>query len=970
MTFSKYYGTVRPSGSTTVREAIEATAERGRLAEPGLIHTWRHWGPYVSDRQWGTVRESYDAKKSPWNDFTHAQARSRAYRWGEDGLFGICDLQQLLCFSLALWNERDPILKDRLFGLTGPQGNHGEDVKEYYYYLDNVPTHSYMKGLYKYPYRYPYEDLYQKRLEIEPLEYELMDTGVFGEGYFDVQIEYAKSAPEDILVRITVTNRGPDTRTLHVLPTLWYRNTWSWAQSAPPKPQLSVGRSTGPSGAYRTVAASEVKGVNQEVLLAGRCLYCQGGPELLFTDNESNYAALGWGANDLPYKKDGIDDYVVSGAKVVTVNPACTGTKAAAHYRLRLGPGQSDSVVLRLCPPRDDPFSEEFEETFATRRAEADEFYDAICPYRRTGDAAEQDLYRVQRQAFAGMLWSKQFYYLITNRWLLGDDRQPKPSPEHSGDAKMDAWVHMYCKDVISMPDKWEYPWFAAWDLAFHTTTLAFIDPAFAKFQLELLLMEWYQHPNAQLPAYEWDFSNVNPPVHAWAAWKVYRAEVEIYGKGDVAFLDRVFSKLNMNFIWWVNKVDARARNVFHGGFLGLDNIRIVDKDPSGKPLEQADGTAWMSLFCLNMLRIALELEAVRGGAIEESYVYRDAARKYLQHFMYMGAAMNAVADEGLWDATQGFFMDCANEYGRLNVFSLVGLVPLFAIEQIGHRVSTSNPESFYDLYGFVKWFAKNRPDLWRENDYISNDLLDAVSAPTVPQALIGTLAVIDKQNDVPTGTPSAGEPRPSLRLVLRRMLNPDEFLSSRGIRGLSRWHLDHRTFYKNGDELRIKYEPAESIEMKAMGGNSNWCGPIWMPLNYLIVESLRKYHRYMGPDYRVEYPTGSSQQRSLEEVADDLSKRLVSIFLRDPLTQRRPVFGDDASSLFQSDPAWKDCILFYEYFHGGNAFDRYAGAGLGASHQTGWTGLVANLIQEMGVRERARSSGIAEDSELPPGIG
>ena len=576
-----------------------------------------------------------------------------------------------------------------------------------------------------------------------------------------------------------------------------------------------------------------------------------------------------------------------------------------------------------------------------------DEFYDAICPYRREGDPAEQDAYRVQRQAFAGMLWSKQFYYLVTHRWLEGD--ATAPSGEHKTNAMMRKWIHMYCKDVLSMPDTWEYPWFAAWDLAFHATTFAIIDPAFAKYQLELLTMEWYQHPNGQIPAYEWDFSNINPPVHAWAAWQVYRTEKEIYGVADHLFLERIFAKLGQNFTWWVNKVDAQGNNIFEGGFLGMDNIRIIDKDPSGQPIEQADGSAWVAMFCLNMLKIASEMARLHGGAdAEEAFKYKDAARKYLQHFMYICDAMNKIADDGLWDEKQGFFMDCANQYGRLQVFSMVGLVPLFAIEQIAQTVTDT--ELFYDLYGFLRWFAKNRRDLIADSAHINLDeLIEQVSRAAAPAEIKGTIAVVDKDK---------------LVRVLSRLLDPGQFLSPHGIRGLSKYHLDNNAVFLSGEAspLYVCYEPAELNKMIRMGGNSNWLGPVWMPVNYLIVESLRKFHRYLGAAFQVEHPTGSGNRRTLDEITDDLAERLVKIFLRDPSTGRRPVFG--GVNLFQTDEQWKDYLLFYEYFHGGDRDDRYAGTGLGASHQTGWTGLVANLIQDLGVRKRARERNIEEDDE------
>lgn len=951
MSYRKYY---------EQNSAIGSSEERKRLCQADLVDTWRHWGPYLSERQWGTVREWYDPSdgKNPWTDLVHDHARSRAYRWGEDGIAGISDLQQLLCFSVALWNEQDPIIKERLFGLTNGEGNHGEDVKEYYYYLENTPTHSYMKYLYKYPYEYPYGDLVSKSHSIDPLEYELVNTGCLDNGrYFDLFVEYAKNTPEDILIRISVANRGNERRTLRVLPSLFFRNTWSWSNPPAPKPELSFA-GTDPSTGACCIKASEVLSSNSSLLLSRRWLYCgKGCGEVLFTENETNLARFKWGDNASPYVKDGINDYIISlGRDSSVVNPARCGTKAAAHYSVTLQPegqdGSQATIVLRLSDQQlTAPFSDEFDQIFARRLSEADQFYDALCPYSRTEGTPEQrDMYQVQRQAYAGMLWSKQLYHLVVHRWLAGDTVQP--SYAHSHDDKMSPWPHFYSKDVMSMPDKWEYPWFAAWDLAFHTTTLAIIDPDFAKHQLELLLMEWNQHPNGQIPAYEWDFANINPPVHAWAAWRVYQTEKEIYGQADTLFLERVFNKLNMNFTWWVNKVDERGNNIFEGGFLGMDNIRILDRDPSGARIEQADGSAWMAMFCLNMLRIAIELntqaEAKNGGA---TYQYKDGARKYLQHFMFICSAMNQLGDEGLWDDEEGFFMDCANKYGRLKVFSMVGLVPLFAIEQISQKVSA--PTSFYEIYGFLRWFAMNRSDLVNDNDHINLDgLLDQVTSQEVPEVLSGTVAVVNQEK---------------LVRILKRLLATDQFLSPHGIRGLSKYHLDNNYVSLPGSDkpLFIAYEPAESIKMLRMGGNSNWCGPVWMPVNYLIIDALRRYQRYLGSDFKVEYPTGSGTQKTLNEVADDLALRLVKIFLRDSQTGKRPVFGD--VDLFQTDPHWKDYVLFYEYFHGGDRNDLYAGSGLGASHQTGWTGLVANLIQELGVRERARQLGIKEDSEVSP---
>jgi hypothetical protein len=943
MTYRKYYETCK----------ISQSAERRRLCEEHLVQTWRKWGPYLSERQWGTVREWYDSSKNPWTDFVHDQARSRAYRWGEDGIAGISDLGQLLCFSVALWNENDPIIKERLFGLTNGEGNHGEDSKEYYYYLDNTPTHSYMKYLYKYPYRYPYADLTDQSWSRDPLEFELIDTGALDDQrYFDVTIEYAKNTPEDLLIQITVVNRGKETRTLHVLPTLLYRNTWSWSSPSSARPVISVSAESDDCVALEAspVVLVDPLSNEQRTVLERRWLYCAARPEVLFTENETNLERFHWGTNSSLYVKDGINDYVVSGGTRPTVNPARRGSKAAVHYVLALAPGESKTIALRLTPDAlEKPFAAEFAQLLTTRRREADEFYDAVCPYSRSGSSGDQDRYNVQRQAFAGMLWSKQLYYLVAHRWLSGDTLPP--SSEHQNDGILLPWAHLYCKDVLSMPDKWEYPWFAAWDLAFHTTTLAIIDPEFAKHQLELMVMEWYQHPNGQIPAYEWDFSNINPPVHAWAAWRVFQTEREIYGQEDRLFLERVFNKLNMNFTWWVNKVDRQGNNIFGGGFLGMDNIRIVDRDPSGNPIEQADGTAWMAMFCLNMLRIALELEALHTGAdASQAYQYKDCARKYLQHFMYLCSAMNHVGREGLWDDQLGFFMDSANNYGRLRVFSMVGLVPLFAVEHIARPVT--DPDSFYDLYGFLRWFARNRRDLVQDNAHINLDqLIEQVSRAEPPQVLDGTAAVVDVTK---------------LRRILERMLAPEEFLSSRGIRSLSKIHLDqHAVPLEGANDLWVTYEPAESIKMKRMGGNSNWCGPIWLPVNYLIIESLRKHYSAAGPDFKVEHPKGSGQYHTLDEVADDLSSRLLSIFLRDG-SGERPLYAKNR--VFQTDPCFRDYILFYEYFHGGDRYDACAGSGLGASHQTGWTGLVANLIQELGVRERARQAGIGEDPDMPGG--
>ncbi|MBU0966101.1 MAG: glucosidase [Proteobacteria bacterium] len=948
MTFRGYYQTGK----------IQSTEERKRLAAPNVIETWRHWGPYLSERQWGTVRECYKEHSNAWSDFVHDQARSRAYRWGEDGIAGLSDLQQFLCFAVAMWNGKDPIIKERLFGLTNSEGNHGEDVKEYYFYLDNTPTHSYMKYLYKYPYEYPYAELVNKSYSMNPLEYELINTGALDQGrYFDVFVEYAKNKAEDILIRITVCNRGNEARALHLLPTLWFRNTWSWGDSSIHKPSLQLQGDC--VNGEKVIAVSDVTVTDpltnkNVVLLPQRWLYCQACDNVLFTENETNFERFGWGGNQSLYVKDGINDHIVSNGAKSTVNPDKTGTKAAPHYLLQLGPNGTATVLLRLSDQTlAEPFSVEFSRIFQRRLQEADQFYDAICPFDRTKDAEEQDMYLVQRQAFAGMLWGKQLYHLVVYRWLHGDTMSP--SAEHQYDKMMNRWPHMYAKDVLSMPDKWEYPWFAAWDLAFHTTTLAIIDPEFAKHQLELLVMEWYQHPNGQIPAYEWDFCNINPPVHAWAAWQVYEREKEMLGQGDTLFLERVFNKLNMNFTWWVNRVDKQENNIFEGGFLGLDNIRIIDKDPDGNVIEQADGTAWMAMFCLNMIKIADELVAVKSTEQSENkaskagaaaFQYKDSLRKYLEHFMFICDAMNKLAADGLWDEQNNFFMDCANKYGRLRVYSMVGLVPLFAIEQISQKVT--DPDSFYDLYGFLRWFKRNRRDVTDDNAHINlDDLLRQVTGDTAPATFSGTISLVDKTK---------------LGFILQRMLNTDEFLSPFGIRALSKYHLSHpHVTLDNGNNLEIRYEPAESNFVKLMGGNSNWRGPVWMPMNYLIVQSLHKFGQYLGEGFKVEYPTGSGSSMTLNEIADALSLRLIQIFLRDPNTMKRPVFGE--VEIFQNDPNWNDYLLFYEYFHAGDDADRYAGAGLGASHQTGWTGLVANLIQEVGVRRKAATLGIREDA-------
>jgi hypothetical protein len=887
--------------------SIESTRERGRLLEYRDKHiNWKLWGPYLSERQWGTVREDYEKVEDAWHIFTRDSARFRAYRWGEDGIAGISDDHQKLCFSVAMWNGRDDYIKDRLYGLTNEEGNNGEDVKEYYYYLDNTPTHSYMKYLYKYPHdKFPYDDLRSESLrrkgtgQLMP-EYELIQTGIFGgqmDKRFDVLVEYAKGGPDDILIRISVTNRGGESRALDLLPTIWFRNVWSWGEPGVEKPVLT--------GIPAAAGVPTIKA--EEFELKDRWLYCEGAAGLLFTENDTNRSALGWGGEQSRYVKDGIDRYLRGDR--TAVNPAQTGTKAAALYRLELGAGESRTVRLRLTDAEAaDPFAD-FDKGFMTRKAEADEFYDAVCAAPRGSD-----LYNIQRQAFAGMLWSKQLYFYIVRQWLEGDANSPPPPDIHKNGTNS-SWSHLYSKDILSMPDKWEYPWFAAWDLAFHTTTLAMIDPDFAKSQLLFLVMEWSMHPSGQLPAYEWDFNNVNPPVQAWAAWTVYQREKASYGKGDLEFLRRVYSKLNMNFTWWVNKQDRFSNNIFEGGFLGMDNIRIVDDAMAGGTIEQSDGTAWMAMYCLNMLMIGTEL--VNQGDLW----YRDLVRKYFQHFLYISVSFNNVGGKGLWDDEEKFYFDLVrHEDGStqsLKVFSLTGLIPLLAIGNV--KVELIDKDSFLDLQKTFNWFLKNREDLTL-HDNICFYPPDA-DKKVVENRFNVTLSIVSHER---------------LKQILQRVLDRDEFLSDFGIRSLSKYH--EANPYRFHDR-EISYEPAESHN-NPMGRNSNWRGPIWMPINYLIVDALRRFHEYWDGQITVQHvPLGSATKRemNLQEVADDLSARLISIFLRNG-EGKRPVFG--GVEFFDSDP--HDPILFYEYFHGD------CGAGIGASHQTGWTGLVANLIAEM----------------------
>ena len=883
---------------TMTKEEIRLEQARDRRAH------WKRWGPYLSERAWGTVREDYSPYGTAWDFLPHDHARSKAYRWGEDGIAGISDRHQLICFALSMWNGRDPFLKERIFGLTGSEGNHGEDVKEYYFYLDSTPTHSYMKYLYKYPQaEFPYAQLVEenRRRSKRDLEFELMDTGVFNEDrYFDVMVEYAKATPEDILIRINVTNHGPDAAALHLLPTIWFRNAWSWDPAAE-KPRLFRSQDVR--------NASVVQLCHKQY--GHRWLFCNGTPELLFTENETNSRRLYGNANGNQFAKDGINDFIVNGDKSA-INSTLNGTKAAAHYKLTLAPGETTTIKLRLTdleipPANGDPCNGKFESIFKERIEEANEFYSAVIP-----DHLSDDAKNVMRQALGGLLWSKQYYYYDLGSWLKGDPAGPEP-PAKRLNGRNHEWTHLYNDDIISMPDKWEYPWYAAWDLAFHCLSLALVDSDFAKDQLVLLVREWYMHPNGQLPAYEWAFGDVNPPVHAWAAWRVYKIEQKRRGKGDIKFLERVFHKLLLNFNWWVNRKDADGRNVFQGGFLGLDNIGVFDRSsklPSGGYIEQSDGTSWMGMYCLNMLAIAMELA-------RENTAYEDVASKFWEHFLYIANAMNNLGGDNdrLWNEQDGFYYDVLRLPGGdglpMKVRSMVGLIPLFAVE-------TLEPETMNRLHGFkrrLEWFVDNRKDL----------VQNVACMRTRGSGERRLLSIVDRER---------------LRRVLKVMLDEKEFLSEYGIRALSAIHREHPyTLIVNGSEHRVDYEPAES-STGLFGGNSNWRGPIWFPVNYLIIESLQKFHHYLGEDYKVECPAGSGRMMTLWEVAAEISRRLNRIFLRDE-DGRRPVFG--GTEKFQTDPHWRDLILFHEYFHGDN------GAGIGASHQTGWTGLVAKLLQQSG---------------------
>jgi hypothetical protein len=888
--------------------APQLTMEHRRLEETRDNNVpWRNWGPYLSERQWGTVREDYSADGNAWDYFTHDQARSRAYRWGEDGLAGISGEKQLTCFALAFWNGRDPILKERLFGLTNSEANHGEDVKEYYFYLDSTPTHSYMKYLYKYPQSaFPYSDLIEtnKRRNRNDMEYELLDTGVFNEDrYFDVFAEYAKQSPTDMLAQISVCNRGPEAATLHVLPTLWFRNIWAW-ELGTPKPSL---KQVAGKRSFAVVAATHGE-------VGELYLYCEGDVPLLFTENETNNERLFGTPNATPYVKDGINNYVVNGQQNA-VNPEHTGTKAAAHYQLNVGAGATSTIRLRLnnlAPAAmGDPFKG-FAKIMQTRQREADEFYKAITP-----ESVSEDQALVMRQALAGMLWTKQYFGFDVDKWL--EEHGVDPMQPGGRKIRNREWSHMVNDHVISMPDKWEYPWYAAWDLAFHTIALSTVDVDFAKEQLDLMLQEYFLHPTGQIPAYEWNFSDVNPPVHAWATIFLYRTQQALHGEGDVDFLKRSFAKLTLNFSWWVNRKDRFGKNLFEGGFLGLDNIGVFDRSaalPTGGHLEQADGTAWVALFCQNMLEIAVELAA-------NDPMYEDMALKFADHFLWIARAMNQTGPDGMWDEEDGFYYDVLRlpdgSAKRLKVRSMVGLLPLCATTVIEPWQRERVPK-----------VMKTMAERLRRMPDIRNSI-HPTGVGHLGYAERGIAALVNPDR---------------LRRILSRMLDENEFLSPYGIRALSRYHAEHPYVVQvDGHEYRVNYLPAES-DTGMFGGNSNWRGPIWMPVNALLIRALMSFYLYYGNDFKIECPTGSGNLMNLFEVAREIANRLERIFLRDQ-SGRRPVYG--GSEKFQTDPQWKDYILFYEYFHGDN------GAGLGASHQTGWTGLVAKLIELFGrLDERA----------------
>jgi len=903
------------------------TAERVRLEEARQHKVqWKQWGPYLSERQWGTVREDYSENGDAWSFFTHDQARSRAYRWGEDGLAGISDDKQRLCFALALWNGKDPILKERLFGLTNSEGNHGEDVKEYYFYLDSTPTHSYMKYLYKYPQaEFPYADLVEtnRRRSRDEMEYELLDTGVFdGDRYFDVFVEYAKGGADDVLVKITAANRGPDAAQLHLLPTLWFRNDWSaWiaeSNRAVRKPTLE--QIEAPAGTSAVAARHPVLG---EFVLS-----CDGDVPLLFTENETNHELVFPGQkNESPYVKDGINDCVVRGNEGA-VNPRGQGTKVTAHYKVDVGAGRTKVIRLRLTGTsaghKGKPFGKPFDEIFADRHREADEFYESVTPPSVSEDAAN-----VMRQAIAGMLWSKQFFFFDGDNWL----DEHRSNPLHAGFriARNSEWFHMLNEDIISMPDKWEYPWYAAWDLAFHTLPLSIVDPDFAKQQMDLMLRGSYLHPNGQMPAYEWNFSDVNPPVHAFATLFLHRTEKAVRGEVDLDFLKSTFHKLLLNFTWWVNRKDRFGKNVFEGGFLGLDNIGVFDRSaplPTGGHLEQADGTAWMALFSQNMVELAVELAA-------HDPIYEDMVFKFAEHFYYIAAAMNRPGADGMWDEEDGFYYDLLRlpdgSATRLKVRSMVGLLPLCATTVIEKRQRERVPRA---MRGIAERLRRI-PELWTTMHPTGRDHLGVAER--------GVIALVNPER---------------LRRILTKMLDENEFLGPHGIRSISKFHeRNPYVLHVNGQEHRVDYLPAES-NTGMFGGNSNWRGPVWMPVNALILRALQNFYLYYGDNFKIECPTGSGKLMNLFEVSKEIADRLTRTFTRDE-RGRRPVYG--GTEKFQTDPHWRDLILFYEYFHGDN------GAGLGASHQTGWTGLVAKLIELYGFLDPERALAVGKQAAFVP---
>src|ERR1051326_667679 len=879
-------------------------AEEDRVAQNDRHgEGWDLWGPYLSERAWATVREDYSANGDVWSYFPHEHARSRAYRWSEDGIAGISDFKQMLCLAFAFWNGHDPMLKERLFGVTGPQGNHGEDVKEVYWYLDSTPSHSFMRMIYRYPQvAFPYQELIEQNAARSKSEgeFELWDTAALDNGFFDIEIGYAKHSVDDVLIRATATNHGSKAAPLHILPTLWFRNTWSWGRDAK-RPNLRIGR--GGSSNVRIIEASHH-------LLGDYRLYCEGASELLFTENETNRERLWETPNPAPFVKDSINDYVVEGNKDA-VNPGCVGTKAAAVYKNEIPPGESRTIRLRLKRIAQGekslrPFAD-FDVVFTKRAQEADEFYAGFTPSCVSADACA-----VQRQALAGMLWNKQFYHYMVEQWLEGDPAFPPPPPERK-QGRNSGWRHLYNEHVMSMPDKWEFPWYASWDLAFHCIPLALVDSKFAKSQLDLIVREWYQHPNGQIPAYEWNFGDVNPPVIAWAAWRVYQIERKHRGTGDRAFLETVFHKMLIAFTWWVNRKDSEGNNIFQGGFLGLDNIGVFDRNaslPDGSRLEQSDGTSWMGMFCLTMLRIALELA-------RENPVYENIATKFFEHFLSIAAAMNNLGGKGigLWDEEDEFYYDVLHmpggRYFRVRVRSLIGLMPLLAVETI-------EPALLDALPGFkerLEWYLINEPHLC--------SLISRWQEPGMGERRLVALTRGHR-----------------MKCLLRRMLDPAEFLSDYGVRSMSKFHKEHPyVLAVRGEQNVVSYEPAES-QGNLFGGNSNWRGPVWMPINYLRVESLQKFHNYYGDDFKIECPTGSGQFIPLNDIANELSNRLIRIWLRGADGQR-PFTRASAKALDEQRD--HDRYWFHEYFHGDS------GAGLGASHQTGWTGLVAKLIQQQG---------------------